>query len=309
MKIYLNNPNESWVVDRFRSEWYQGNKDISTKSILLSDIIWLIAPWTWRKISNKNLSKKKVVCTIHHIDFDKFDSKEKASFYEREKYVDIYHAISPKTAEQLKRLTNKNIFTLPFWVNQNLWFEIKNKKKIREKYNFKINDYLIGSFQRDTEGHDLTSPKLSKGPDLFVSAVLNLYESNKNIKVVLTGKRRQYVINKLNYYGIPFYYFDMVDFGSLNELYNCLDLYIVSSRVEGGPQALLECGLTKTPVISTDVGLASLILSPDSIVESNNFHYATPNTKISYENSMNYTIPNWYKNYREMFNNLLCKSV
>jgi len=305
MKIYLNNPNESWVVDRFRSEWYQGNKDISTKSILLSDIIWLIAPWTWKKISIKNLSKKKVVCTIHHIDFDKFDSKEEASFYDREKYVDVYHAISPKTAEQLKSLTNKTIITLPFWVNQNLWFEIKNKKKIRGKYNFNINDYLIGSFQRDTEGHDLTSPKLSKGPDLFVKAVLNLYESNKNLKVVLTGKRRQYVINKLKYYDIPFYYFDMIDFASLNELYNCLDLYIVSSRVEGGPQALLECGLSKTPVISTDVGLASLILSPDSIVESNNFHHAIPNTKISYENSMNYTIPNWYKNYREMFNNLL----
>ena len=60
MKIYLNNPNESWVVDRFRSEWYQDNKDISTKSILLSDIIWLIAPLTWKKISNENLSKKKL---------------------------------------------------------------------------------------------------------------------------------------------------------------------------------------------------------------------------------------------------------
>ena len=51
MKIYLNNPKESWVVDRFRSEWYQDNKDISTK-ILMADIIWLI-PWTWKKISLK----------------------------------------------------------------------------------------------------------------------------------------------------------------------------------------------------------------------------------------------------------------
>ena len=80
MKIYLNNPKESWVVDRFRSEWYQDNKDISTKSILMADIIWLIAPWTWKKISLKNLSKKKVVCTIHHIDFDKFDSKKRKHF-------------------------------------------------------------------------------------------------------------------------------------------------------------------------------------------------------------------------------------
>ena len=188
MKIYLNNPKESWVVDRFRSEWYQDNKDISTRSILMADIIWLIAPWTWKKISLNNLSKKKVVCTIHHIDFDKFDSKEEETFYERDKYVDIYHAISPKTAEQIKKLTNKTILTLPFWVNQNLWFEIKDKKKIRNKYNFKENDYLIGSFQRDTEGHDLSSPKLSKGPDLFVSAVLKLYEKNQNIKVVISLK-------------------------------------------------------------------------------------------------------------------------
>ena len=82
--------------------------------------------------------------------------------------------------------------------------KLKIRKKLEKKYNFNINDYLIGSFQRDTEGHDLTSPKLSKGPDLFVKAVLNLYESNKNLKVVLTGKRRQYVINKLKYYDIPF---------------------------------------------------------------------------------------------------------
>ena len=305
MKIYLNNPKESWVVDRFRSEWYQDNKDISTKSILMADIIWLIAPWTWKKISLNNLSKKKVVCTIHHIDFDKFDSKEEKTFYERDKYVDIYHAISPKTAEQIKKLTNKTIFTLPFWVNQNLWFEIKDKKKIRNKYNFKENDYLIGSFQRDTEGHDLSSPKLSKGPDLFVSAVLKFYEKNQNIKVVLSGKRRQYIMNELKSNNIPFNYFDMIDFVSLNELYNCLDLYIVSSRVEGGPQAILECGINKTPIISTDVGVASMILSPESIVKSNDFDRAIPNTHISNENSLKYTIPDWYKSYREIFSNLL----
>ena len=75
----------------------------------------------------------------------------------------------------------------------------------------------------------------------------------------------------------------MIDFVSLNELYNCLDLYIVSSRVEGGPQAILECGINKTQIISTDVGVASMILSPESIVKSNNFDRAIPNTHISNE--------------------------
>ena len=31
--IYLNKASESWVVDRFRDEWYEYNKNISTKNI------------------------------------------------------------------------------------------------------------------------------------------------------------------------------------------------------------------------------------------------------------------------------------
>ena len=65
----------------------------------------------------------------------------------------------------------------------------------------------------------------------------------------------------------------MADFSELNELYNCLDLYIVASRVEGGPQSILEATLTKTPIISTDVGLAKEILHPDSIFNMDNFLY------------------------------------
>ena len=110
---------------------------------------------------------------------------------------------------------------------------------------FSKDDYLIGSFQRDTEGNDLVSPKLIKGPDIFFDIITNLYRKNKNLKVVLTGKRREYLKNKFDANGIPYIYYEMADFGYLNKLYNLLDLYIVSSRIEGGPQAILECGITK----------------------------------------------------------------
>ena len=53
----------------------------------------------------------------------------------------------------------------------------------------------------------------------------------------------------------------------INELYNCLDLYVVSSRVEGGPRAIVEAGITKTPIISTDVGIASELMSMESIYD------------------------------------------
>ena len=47
---------------------------------------------------------------------------------------------------------------------------------------------------------------------------------------------------------------DIMD--ELNELYNCLDLYIVSSREEGGPKAIVESMASGVPIVSTNVGMA-----------------------------------------------------
>ena len=52
MKIYLNQPKENWIVDRFVSEWSKNNLDITTKRISKA-ILWIIS-LTWRKI-NKNI--------------------------------------------------------------------------------------------------------------------------------------------------------------------------------------------------------------------------------------------------------------
>lgn len=300
-KIYLNKASENWVVDRFREEWYQGNRDISTRFLQRSNIIWLIAPWVWKKISKKQLDAKRVICTIHHIDMEKFDLKSKKDFDERDKYIDVYHAISKKTEQQLKELTSKTIKTFPFWINDKIWFEIKNKQELRKKYKFSEKHFLIGSFQRDTEGKDLISPKLSKGPDQFIEIVKHYKYLNKNVHVVLSGKRREYLKKQLDLLGVGYSYYEMMKFNELNELYNCLDLYIVSSRVEGGPQAILECGIARVPIISTSVGIAPEILSADSIFEMKNFKEAKPNINVAYENSKKYLLPKGFKKFREIF--------
>ena len=92
--------------------------------------------------------------------------------------------------------------------------------------------------------------------------------------MILTGKRRNYIIEELKKEKINFKYFEMAKFNEINELYNILNLYIVSSRYEGGPQSILECGLTKTPIISTNVGIANEILDKLSIFDMSNFKKA-----------------------------------
>ena len=55
--------------------------------------------------------------------------------------------------------------------------------------------FVVGSFQRDTEGSDLKSPKLEKGPDLFCDYVEKI--ADENTLVLLGGWRRQYIMNRL----------------------------------------------------------------------------------------------------------------
>ena len=298
MKIYINSPKESWVVDRFVKEWKENNKNISTNLLSKADLIWIISPWTWKKLSKKHLSSKKVICTIHHIDDKKFNIEE---FSELDKLVDRYHIISKKTENTLKQLTKKDIFYSPFWIDSKKFFNIKDSQSLRKKFNLKDNDFAIGSFQRDTEGSDNKSPKLEKGPDNFIEIIKNLDYENKNLKVVLTGKRRNYIINKLNELKISFEYFEMVDNKRLNELYNSLDLYIVASRVEGGPQSILECALSKTPIISTDVGVANQILSDKSIFTMKEYRNAKPNVEHAYREVQKYIIPEGFESFINFF--------
>jgi glycosyltransferase involved in cell wall biosynthesis len=301
MKIYVSKINESWIVDRVRNEWVTHNKETHTRFISNADVVWILAPWLWKKIPKKFLENKFILCSIYHLDNS---DNELQDFEERDKFVDYYHVISNKTKQQIENLTKKQIKSIPFWVDDNKFYNITDKQSLRKDLGLNVNKFYVGSFQRDTEGSDLSSPKLIKGPDRFIKIIAGLYESNKNLEVILTGKRRQYLISELNKLKIPFKYFEMVNTELLNKLYNILDLYIVTSRIEGGPQAIIECSISKTPIISTDVGVAQEILSKNSIFEMSNFNEAKPDTEIAYKNSIKYNLKNGQILFKDMFNEI-----
>ncbi len=303
MKIFINDAKEDWIVDRLKKEFSVYNPKLFTNEAKDADIIWIISPWSWKNVSKKYLKEKKVLCTVHHVDFAKFTGKEKRNFYKLDKFVDYYHTISDKSYEQLFSLTSKKIYNFPFWVNSKLWFDISESSKLKTKYKIPEDRYIIGSFQRDTEGKDRSSPKLSKGPDRFFEIVKKMGEERK-IFVLLAGYRRQYIIKLLEKYKIEYIYYEKVSFEELNELYNCLDLYIVSSRVEGGPQSIFECGLSKTPIISTDVGIAKKVLATESIFDMKNFQSAQPNIELAYQNSIIFDIPKGFEEFNKMFKDI-----
>ena len=191
----------------------------------------------------------------------------------------------------------------PFWINQNIWFPL-DKFACREELALPKDSFIIGSLQRDTEGADLKSPKLEKGPDQFCDIVEDMHK-DKPIYLLLGGWRRQYIIKRMEAAKIPYRFMNRPPLDALNKMYNSLDLYIVSSRFEGGPQSIPECAATQTSIISTNVGCAESYLSPESIFNFPDYHESRPNCDFAFNKAKEKFLPNGFNPYLKMFEKVL----
>ena len=120
-------------------------------------------------------------------------------------------------------------------------------------------------FQKDGEGwKEGNVPKLIKGPDIFCDVVEQIAHKYK-IHVILSGPARGYVKKRLERAEIPFSHFVFEEAKQVADLYKIIDIYMVTSREEGGPRAILESMASGVPIISTKVGQA-----PDIIEDGEN---------------------------------------
>ena len=117
--------------------------------------------------------------------------------------------------------------------------------------------FVAGSFQKDGVGFgEGLEPKLVKGPDTLVGALERLRADVPELHVLLTGPARGYVRRELERLGIPYRHLLAGTRAELGRAYRALDVYLVPSRQEGGPKAVLEAMASGVPLVSTRVGQA-----------------------------------------------------
>ncbi len=281
MKIYT-------IVD-LQSDWCPKNLFLSFKkyskaefvdSPTEADLVWIFSYYTapsqilslplityrlfpfLKAHKKKTFSKLPIITTVHHLT-----PQKKEYWHENirllDQITDDWQTSANRNLSHLKDFIKKPIHVLPYWIDTDSFFPLSesDRQQLKNAYQLLTNKIIIGSFQRDTEADEI-SPKLEKGPDIFCDIVEQL-DPNKYF-VLLSGPRRHYIEKRLSDKNIPFKSLNKIPYDKVNELYNMLDYYIVTSRCEGGPQAILEAMATKTKIYSTSVGIAN-ILSPSTI--------------------------------------------
>lgn len=221
------------------------------------------------------------------------------------KYVDVFIAPSQRIYEYLKAKKIK-VFVIPFFVDPGIFRPMNLSKedickKLRIDYSKIENKTIIGSFARDSLGRDLSQPKWQKNPDLLITILTSL--AKEKYLLLLAGPRRHYIIKKCKVEKIPFLFYgeespilqqkddillNNLDLSIMNYLYNLSDIYIISSKNEGGPKQILECALTKTLVFSTKVGLVPDFIHPYLLYEENKLGVLIEKTRRFFEHKADY---------------------
>ena len=156
-------------------------------------------------------------------------------------------------------ISAEKVFLIPLAVDPAIFPQVTPAARAAARRRFNIPEHarVVGSFQKDGVGWgDGEQPKLVKGPDVFLSVIDQLRREVPDLFVLLSGPARGYVKAGLRRLGVAFAHEYIEDPRALAPLYHAIDLYVVSSRQEGGPKAILESMSAGVPVVTTRVGQA-----------------------------------------------------
>jgi glycosyltransferase involved in cell wall biosynthesis len=176
------------------------------------------------------------------------------------------------THEEMHRLVaaagidETKIFRIPIGVDIERFplGDARARAEARSELEVPATAFVVGSFQKDGIGRGAgLEPKRVKGPDIFVATLDRLRGSIPELFVLLTGPARGYVRGGLERLGIPYVHLQLARRDRLALAYHALDVYLVTSRQEGGPKSMFEATAAGAPLVTTRVGQAQELLADE----------------------------------------------
>ena len=212
-----------------------------------------------------------LIITTHGTDLIGYENDINFRKYANEAFNKAYKiiTISKKNNELIKKIFNQDkCILIPNGYDADIFYQTKiNKDDFLKQFNIENKYDKIVSF--------VGKFTYIKGIDILLKAA-TLYENN-NILTILAGDGELFddmkkLAKKLNLKNIFFIKNQPQDI--LNKLYNIADVSIISSRSEAFGLVAIEAMACGTPVIGSDIGGISDIITDDTgmLFESKNYH-------------------------------------
>lgn len=266
-----------WAIDEDRRLIRRALRDVARESSIWRADVVHTPFWMALAMHDPEVLRRRFV--IAHADNPPFFYLNQPEFAAGQGAVDLWVARSREAMEQFAAL-GLRAEHVPYAIDESVFFPVPDRAGLRSKYGIPLDAYIIGNFHRDSEGSDLSRPKLQKAPETMLAILREVRAAGYNPHVLLAGPRRHWIRRELTREGIPFTFVgkqgvESDDFGvnilsreTLNELYNACDLYLVPSRWEGGPQSAMEAAAARVKILSFPLGVARDVLEPGSIFHS-----------------------------------------
>jgi len=215
-----------------------------------------------RAYEQVNTSNRVVFSWFHGTEQDKSPSNLAMikALPEASQKADIVHTSCTISRGNLIKwgVPEDKIVVVPLGIDLKAFQPVSEERKgdIRQELGLPMDKVIIGSFQKDGVGWgEGLEPKWVKGPDVWVRVIEKL-KTEYDIFVLLVGPARGYVKKELERIGVPYKHVVLSNYLEIPKHYNALDLYLVTSRAEGGPKAIVEAMACGVPLVSTKVGMA-----------------------------------------------------
>jgi glycosyltransferase involved in cell wall biosynthesis len=198
---------------------------------------------------------------------------------------------SPEWSEDLRArgIDISRVVCVPYGVDTDLFHPPTNeeRKSTRKKLRLDDSEIVVGFFGKNSSNDDDR-----KGIDVFTKALISLRQRIPQLAVLIIGPGWRQLTRELTAAGVKCVWIPFVaELKSLAGMYQALDFYWVTARVEGGPVTLLEAMSTEVCCLTTAVGLAREVVSngenaiilpfndPDAFVEHTALLVADPDAR------------------------------
>lgn len=148
-------------------------------------------------------------------------------------------------------IPSEKVFLFHNGVDPSKFYSTGDRIIARKKLGIDTNIPLIGYSAKYTSNLDGR-----KGIPILLDSIKLLGQKGHQFGILITGPGWQQIVQQIKSYGVrSVYYYPFLPDQLMPTCYNALDLYVVTSKVEGGPVPLINCLACGTPVVTTPVGI------------------------------------------------------